>query len=132
MSGLAASFLAGLAAIVGSQTGDVDIVPFFIGLSLMGGVEAWAAREPSEPWQTMVAKAVALVWLIAAVWVGVLLAWEAAYYGASRPPSEMPRTFLSVPVSAYHLLGLYGGAALVMWSAFGPAVGRRRRAAADR
>ena len=120
MLGLTASFVAGISALVASQTADEDLVPFFIGLSFLGGVDAWAAREPSAGWERTVARSVAVLWLIAAVWVGVLLGWEALYYGASRPTPEPGRTFLALPVTVYHLLGLYGGAALVTWSAFGP------------
>ena len=62
-----------------------------------------------------------MVCLVAATWVAVLLAWELSYYAGSRPPPEPGRTYLGVPVTAFYLVGLYGGAALVTLSAFGRA-----------
>ncbi len=44
--GLGASAVAGLAAVIASLDGDADIVPFFVGLTFLGGVEAWAAHPP--------------------------------------------------------------------------------------
>jgi hypothetical protein len=122
--GLAASFVAGLAALVASQVHDADYAPFFIGLSLAGAVEAWAAREPRGRSHRLIARGAAVLWLVAAVWVGVLLAWEASYYAASRPPQEPEATYLGLPVTAYYVAGLYGGVALMLVSAFGTA--RRR------
>ena len=42
LMGLGASTLAGVAAIVSSQDGDADLVPFFVGLTFLGGGFAWA------------------------------------------------------------------------------------------
>lgn len=118
MLGLAASFLAGIAALAATQTGNADYAPFFIGLCHLGGIEAWAARESRAGHPRMLARAIAIVWLVAATWVAVLLAWELTYYAGSRPPPEPGRTYLGIPVTAYYLVGLYGGAALVTLSAF--------------
>ena len=117
MLGLAASFLAGFAALVASQVGDADYVPFFIGLAFIAGVEAWAARERSTGVHRTIARGAAVVWLIAATWIAVLLAW-AATLATSSPPPGPPLTFLGVDVSVYYVLGLYGGTVLVTLSAF--------------
>lgn len=114
MLGLAASFLAGFAALVASQVGDADYVPFFIGLAFVAAVEAWAAREPSVGIHRSIARGAAAVWLVAATWVAVL--W--ASYGSSSPPPGPPLTFFAIDVSVYYVIGLYGGAALVTASAF--------------
>ncbi|HSL75577.1 MAG TPA: hypothetical protein VK867_01440 [Candidatus Limnocylindrales bacterium] len=118
MLGLATSFLAGFAALVASQVGDVDYVPFFIGLAFVAAVEAWAAREPLTGVHRSIARVAAIVWLVAATWVAVLWLWYAAYTGASRPPPGPPLTFLAIPVAAYYVIGLYAGAVLVTLSAF--------------
>lgn len=113
----------GFAALVASQVGDADYVPFFIGLAFIAAVEAWAGREPSTGVHRSIARGVAVVWLIATTWVAVLWAW-ASTLATSRPPPGPPRTFLTMDVSVYYILGLYGGGALVTLSAV-----RRDRAA---
>lgn len=116
MLGLAASFLAGFAALVASQVGDADYVPFFIGLSFVAAVEAWAAREPMIGVYRSIARGAAVVWLVAATWVAVLLAWAST--AMSGPPPGPPLTFLGIDVSVYHVIGLFGGTALVTVSGF--------------
>ena len=125
MLGLAASVLAGLAAVIASVDGDADIVPFFVGLTVLGGVEAWAAKTPAVGRQRLIARLVAVVWLVAAAWVGVLLVWYVASTGTSGPPPVPEARYLGLTATAYHLIGLYGGAALVAWSAFRPSAPKR-------
>ena len=120
--GLVASALAGLAAVISSLDGDGDIVPFFVGLTFVGGVAAWAAQPPFEGRRARVAKGVALVWLVAAIWVGVLLlmyvtVWQAS--STSGPSPVADQTYLGIPATAYHLIGLFGGSVLVLVLAFG-------------
>ena len=114
--GLAASALAGLAAVIASLDGGV--VPFFVGLTFLGGVEAWAAHPPFVGQRRWLARGVALLWLMAAVWIGVLLLMFLR--GASMPELGPEATYLGLPATVYHLLGLYGGVLLVLVSAFGP------------
>jgi len=118
MLGLAASAVAGLAAIIANQDGDGDIVPFFVGLTLIGGVEAWAAHPPFIGRRRRLAQGVALLWLLAAVWTAVLLL---AFAQASGPPPQPEDTYLGLTATVYHVVGLFGGAVLVLISAFGPA-----------
>ncbi len=120
--GLGASAVAGLAAVIASLDGDADIVPFFVGLTFLGGVEAWAAHPPFVGTRRHVARAIALVWLLAAVWVGVLLVMLVTVWEAARPVGATPvpePTYLGLTATAYHLVGLYGGLALAMLAAFG-------------
>lgn len=114
--GLVASALAGLAAIIASLDGDGDIVPFFVALTFAGGVAAWAAQAPFFGMRRRIARGIAVVWLIAAVWVGVLLV---AYVAASSPPSGPEQAYLGVAATVYHLVGLYAGSVLVLLLAFG-------------
>ena len=118
--GLTASALAGMAAVVANMDQDYDIVPFFIGLTFLGGVEAWAAHPPFVGWRRSVAGGAALLWALAASWVGVLLIMSVTVWQASGPPPGPVATYLGLPATVYHLLGLYGGVALVLASAFGP------------
>jgi heme/copper-type cytochrome/quinol oxidase subunit 3 len=118
--GLVASALAGLAAVIASLDRDADIVPFFVGLTFAGGVAAWAAHPPFEGSRRRVAQGVALIWLVAAVWVGVLLVmYVTVWQGGATPPPTPEQAYLGLPATAYHLVGLYVGAVLVLLLAFG-------------
>ena len=116
--GLAAMVVAALAAVVASEDGDADIVPFFVGLTVAAGVEAWAARPPFEGRRRYTARLIALLWLVAAAWIGALLLWSQAM--SSRPPPHVEDTYLGLTATVYHVIGLYGGAVLMLASAFGP------------
>ena len=113
---LAASALAGLAGTVASLDRDADIVPFFIGLTFLGGIGGWAAHAGVGVTRTT-ARAVALIWSGAAVWVGVLLVWSSTLGVGPEPPPEA--TYAGLTATVYHLVGLYGGAALMLVSAYG-------------
>jgi hypothetical protein len=113
---MAASALAGLAAVVASLDGDGDIVPFFVGLTFLGGVVAWACHPPFSGGRRTFARVIAVVWLGAAVWVAILLIWGRA---ASGPTPGPEATYLGLTATIYHLVGLYGGAALIAFGAFG-------------
>ena len=89
--GLVASALAGVAAIIASLDGDGDIVPFFVALTILGGVAAWAAHPPFAGRRRVIAQGVALVWLLAATWVSVLLvAFMTTWGGGSTTVSPAP------------------------------------------
>lgn len=118
---LAASALGGLAAVLASLDGDADIAPFFVGLTFLGGVEAWATHPPFVGPRRMLARGVALLWLLAAIWIGVLLLMYITVWQASSSPPRGPEaTYLGLTATVYHLLGLYGGLVLSCVSAFGP------------
>ena len=119
--GLVASALAGLAAVIASLDRDADIVPFFVGLTFAGGVAAWAAHPPFDGARRRVAQGVALAWLVAAVWVGVLLVMYVTVWQGASPPPTPEQAYLGIPATAYHLVGLYAGAVLVFLLAFGRA-----------
>lgn len=119
--GLLASALAGLAGVIASMDGDASIVPFFIGLTFAGGVEAWAVHPPPIGWRQLVAGVVAVLWLIAGIWIGGLLLMVVTHVmQADGPLPEPEATYLGLTATVYHLLGLYGGLLFVMASAWGP------------
>jgi hypothetical protein len=124
--GLVASALAGLAAIIASLDGDGDTVPFFVGLTFLGGIAAWAAHPPFAGRRRVIAQGVALVWLIAAIWISVLLVmfmtvWQGG--GTTASPVATPeQVYLGLSSTIYHLIGLYAGAVLVLILAFGRSV----------
>jgi hypothetical protein len=105
---LGAAALAGLAAVISSQDDDGDLVPFFVGMMLLGAIAAWGIVGG----KARVLDAVLVVWSVAAIWVAVLLI---GFAGAASSPTPLPvDTYLGLPATAYHLLGLYGGLALLL------------------
>lgn len=125
--GLLAAALAGLATIVASQDGDADIVPFFVALTVAGGVHAWASTGSPTPRSRAVSRIVAGAWAVAAIWIGVLLIGYQAMCACSSPPRAPEETYLGLTATAYHLVGLYGGLALVLFAE----ISARREGAAD-
>jgi hypothetical protein len=116
---LAASAVAALAAIIASLDGDAVIVPFFVTLTFAGGVQAWATRPPLAGHRRTTARAIAGLWIVAAVWAGTLLIWYQAM-GRDGPPPIAEATYLGLIATVYHVIGLFGGAVLSTVSAFGP------------
>jgi hypothetical protein len=124
---LGASALAGLAAVTASLDAQPDLVPFFVGLTLLGGIVAWAVAAPASPARRRIAVGAAVLWTVAAVWVGILLLMVVTVWqGSSSPPPGPVQTYLGLPATVYHLLGLYGGWALVAVAVTvrGDAIGR--------
>lgn len=120
-SGLAlgASALAGLAAVIASLDGEGAIVPFFVGLTVLGGIGAWATHEPIGPRRRLLARGISVVWLGAAGWIGILLLMYQATCGCSMPGPVAPeQTYLGLTATAYHLAGVYLGGALMTVAAF--------------
>jgi hypothetical protein len=117
--GFVASALAGLAAIIASLDGHGDFVPFFVGLTFIGGAAAWAAHPPFRGSRRHIARGIALLWLVAAVWVAVLLVMSVTVWHASSPTPTPEQAYLGIPATGYYLVGLYGGAVLVLLLAFG-------------
>jgi hypothetical protein len=114
---LAASALAAVAAIVADLDGGV--APFFVGLTFFAGVEAWATQSPYAGPRRIVAAAIAVVWLVAALWIGVLLVMYQTVWAGSGPTPPPTNLYLGLPGVAYELVGLYGGLVLILASAFG-------------
>ncbi|MGH2382913.1 MAG: hypothetical protein ACRDG7_17055 [Candidatus Limnocylindria bacterium] len=111
--GLGASVLAGLAAVVAKQDGDADIVPFFVALTVAGGVHAWATATPLIGRRRVLALGITGLWMIAGVWTGALLGMYQAMCACSRPPPPVELTYFGLTATVYHLVALYGGLVLV-------------------
>lgn len=115
---IAALALAIAAAAVSILDGDTVELAFFVILALAALAQAWLLRVPGTGWRLRGAQAIALGWLAAAVWIGVLLAM---YQGAtSRPPPAPEERYLGLTATTYHLAAVYLGALLVGVAAFGP------------
>ena len=118
---LGASALAGLAAVISSQDGDPDFVPFFVGLTLLGGVLAWAVSRPEGTARRWITVAVVGTWSVAALWVGALLFMAGTVWqSSSTVPPGPEATYLGLTATVYHVLGLYGGWVLVVLAARQP------------
>lgn len=115
---LVASALAGVAAIIASLDADADIVPFFVGLTFLGGLQAWAIQPPVTGTRRTAARAIAALWVLVAIWAAVLLIWYQAM-GHDAPPPAPEATYLGLTATVYHVIGLFGGAVVSAASAFG-------------
>jgi hypothetical protein len=111
----AATALALIAVVVSVVDGAQEALAFFIVAAAAGGLQTWAARELFIGLRRRISIGIAVAWLIAAAWIGVLLLM---YLGASRPPPEPEATYIGLTATVYHLVALYGGAVLVSLSAF--------------
>jgi hypothetical protein len=120
---IGAALLAGLAGVVASQDGDADIVPFFIGLTVLAGLGAWALHEPYDGQRRLLSRGIGVTWLGAAGWIGALLLWQQALCGCSSPPPVPEETYLGLTATIYHLAGVYLGGALMAVAAFSRRLG---------
>ena len=125
LQAIAAASLAAVAAVVANLDGDADIVPFFVALTLAGGVGAWATHEPYRGRRSLLARGIGGLWLIAGGWIGVLLVMYRASCGCSLPePIGPDATYLGLTATVYHLAGVYLGGALMAVAAFSRALTR--------
>jgi hypothetical protein len=120
---LAAAGVAGLAGVIASQDGDASIVPFFVVLTVLAGVGAWATHEPFVGPRRWLARGIGVAWLGAAGWIGFLLLWQQAACGCSSPPPAPEATYLGLVATVYHLAGVYLGGALMAVAAFSKRLG---------
>lgn len=122
-----AAILAGVAVVVSLVDDAQEALAFFAVAMVLATLQTRAAREPFVGVRRRLAMGIAVTWLVAAAWIGVLLV---VYQAASRPPPEPEATYLGLTATAYHLVALYGGAVLVSLSAFlPPGFSARRREA---
>jgi hypothetical protein len=122
---LVATGLAALAGVVASLDGDADLVPFYFGLTFLGAVGAWGTHHPFEGRRKWLARGATVLWLVAALWVGLLLVWYLMNGGCDCPgPLPTEKTYIGLTATVYHLVGLYGGAVLMVLATFPPSRGR--------
>lgn len=122
-----ASLIAGLAAIIASQDGDSDMVPFFVGLTFIGGIGAWAVQEPYAGTRRLIARIVAVGWGVAAIAVGFLLVWYQALCACSGPVPPPDATYIGLTATFYRLSALFVGGALMLVAAYSRALIPERR-----
>jgi hypothetical protein len=116
LTGLLAAALTALAAGIDSLDSDAALVPFFVLLTLAGGVVAWAVQPPFSGGRRRFVQVVAVAWGLAGIWAAGLLL---AFPGSQAAPGSEP-LYLGLPASAYHAGALHAGAILVLLGAFGP------------
>ena len=129
---IAASGVASIAAVVASLAGHADFVPFYVGLAFCAGCAAASAHEPFVGIRRRVVQGVSGVWGVASIWVGVLLVMANTVWQASSPPPTPEPSFAGIPATGYYLVGLYGGALLMLLAAGLPIVRGRAGSAGRR
>lgn len=115
---IGALVLAVIAAAISVLDDAQEGIAFFAVTSLGAGVQAWATRGEFAGPRRRVAIAIAWAWLIAAVWIDLLLAWYQA--AASRTTPTPEATYLGLTATVYHLFALHAGALLVLLAAHLP------------
>jgi len=114
---IAAFALAALAAAISYFDGASIELAFFALTALAASTQAWCVREYGDVLLRRMAQGIALAWVAAGIWIGVLLAM---YQSASRPAPGPEELSLGMTATVWHLVALYGGAVLVTIAAFGP------------
>ena len=118
---IGAAVLTAVAATVSQLDGDIDFVPFFVGLTALG---AFAVREPYTDNRRVFGAIVATVWIAVAFIIGGLLLWERALCACSMPEPVAEATYLGLTATVFHLAGVYLGGALMAVAAFSRALSR--------
>ena len=90
---IGAAALAAVAALVSQLDGDTDLVPFFVGLTVLGGIGAFAVREPYTENRRVTGGVAATLWIAAAFIIGGLLLWHQALCGCSMPEPVEEATY---------------------------------------
>lgn len=130
---MAASGLGLLAGVVSIAGGQGDFAPFFFALSGFAGIIAWLIGPGARPPRArMIAKGLAVLWAIVAIWIGLLLLWWQASCACSYPePIGPPPNVAGIPTTVFQLTATYLGGALVVVAAFSRRLGPRGEARPD-
>jgi hypothetical protein len=112
-----AFLLSVVAAVVSVLDGDTVELPFFVVLAVAAATQAWCLRQPDVDWRRRTAKGIAVAWVVAAIWIGVLLSM---FQAASGPPPGPEETYIGLTATVYHVVAVYGGALATLIAAFGP------------
>lgn len=65
--------------------------------------------EPFAGVRRRVGWTIVALWLLAAIWIGILLVTYQAMCACSSPPRSAEATYLGLSATVYHLAGVYGG-----------------------
>jgi hypothetical protein len=121
---IGAAGLAAVAAFVSQLDGDLDLVPFFVGLTVLGGAGAFVVREPYTENRRVLGGVMATLWIATAAIIGGLLLWHQALCGCSMPEPVAEATYLGLTATVYHVAAVYLGGALMAVAAFSRALAR--------
>ncbi|MEP6470014.1 MAG: hypothetical protein ABJC24_09615 [Chloroflexota bacterium] len=127
----AATLLAAMATVVAFMDRDSDIAPFFVGLTVAAGIQWWAVGASFSGPRRRLAWTIVALWLLAAIWISVLLVMYQAMCACSLPPPSAEVTYLGLTATVYHLTGLYGGLLLAIVAAVLAELHRPQAARAD-
>lgn len=116
---LGAAALALIAAFASGVSGETDVIGFFLVLTAAAIVIAALATGPWTRPARLLARTIAVAWVVAAVWIGALLVFYQAACGCSSPvPIDPPPNMAGIPTTLFHLLATYLGGALVIVATF--------------
>ncbi len=109
---LGAAVLSLVAALASALAGEDDMIVFFL---VLAGVAVVIAALTTGPWTRparLVARTLAVAWVVAAIWIGALLVWYQSLCACSSPaPIGPPPNVAGIPTTLFHLLATYLGGA---------------------
>jgi hypothetical protein len=127
---IVAAILAGLAAIASWWSHEDDTVAFFLVLGAVAVVIAALANGPWTGRRRLVGRSLAVAWVVAAAWIGILLVGYQTSCACSTTVLSGPDSNVAgIPTTLFHLLATYLGGALVVVATFS---GRLATRAAER
>lgn len=116
---LVAAGLSAIAAVASAVAGEDDVIAFFLVMTAVAVVIAVLGARPWTGAARLVARTLAVAWVVAAIWIGALLVW---YQGSCACSSAVPvgpgPNVAGVPTTLFHLLATYLGGALVVVATF--------------
>jgi len=116
---LAAACLALIAAVASALSAQGDVIVFFLILGVVAVVIAVLCAGPWTRPARLAARALAVAWGIAAIWIGALLVWYQASCACSTAvPLEPDPSVAGIPTTLFHLLATYLGGVLVVVATF--------------
>jgi hypothetical protein len=120
----AASVLAAALAAVAALVSAVDhaeyFVPFYVGLMVLGVLNAWVVRRPHASVERWIATGTAGLWVLAAAWAAALLIMSVTIMQASSPPPTPENPYAGLTPTTYRVAALFGGAILLLTATFAP------------
>jgi hypothetical protein len=114
---IAAFVLSVLAGAISYFDGDSIELAFFAITAIAASTQAWCVRDFDVDLLRRSAQGIALAWVAAAVWIGVLLMM---FQASSGPPPAPEERYLGLTATFFHMAAVYGGALLASVAAFGP------------
>ena len=117
---LLAMLLSAAACVVSVLDGDDAVAPYFLVTTVAGGGVALGLTDAAGTAGLIVARLVAILWLLSVFVIATLLVFERITCGCSQLlPVNPPNLYLGLPATAYHLVAAFGSAALIVVAAFG-------------